>query len=435
MQILSNILAFLVAAGVVIFVHEAGHYLAGKLFGVRVLVFSLGFGKRIWGFRRGDTDYRIALIPLGGYVSFDGQDPTRESDDPGWFQNHPRWQRILIYLAGPAMNVLLAILLVAVVFMWGTDLVNQKDQTTEIGMVFEDLPAQQAGLQPGDRIVSIDGEPTSDWQQVSMAFLTAAGRELEVVYQRGDQTASTKLTPVEIPRYKLGNAGVMPAAPARVRGVMAGSPADRAGLRFGDSLRAVDGHSVGGVEDFQRLVAARPGEEIALTIERSGRELVVRLVPEEQDGKGLVGIYIDQFPFQRFPPGEALVRSARYNWDTTIQIFEFIGKVFEREIPAESAIGGPIEIARLSGVAARRGLRDLLYFMALISLNIGILNMAPIPILDGGQIGVLLVESTLRRDLSIALKERILQAGLLVIVALMAIALYFDLMKSWPTGG
>jgi regulator of sigma E protease len=431
-QILSNVLAFLFAAGIIIFVHELGHYLAAKLCGVRVLVFSLGFGKRAWGFRRGDTDYRVSIIPLGGYVSFAGQDPSERSDDPAAFLNQPRWQRVMILLAGPAMNVLLAVLLVAAVYMVGTDLPNQREVSTEIGVVVPEGPAALAGLASGDRIVALDGQPVSDWQAVSMLFLTSPGRPITVEYERGEELRSTVLTPSIIPRYELGDPGLFSAAPPRVREVLDDSPAERAGLRYGDALLAVNGRPLATMEEFQQAIRPLVGQEARIEVERDGKRLVLSAVPELRDGNGAIGIVIAAFHFQRFPPVEALRRSARYNWDTTLETFAFLGKIFERRISAQSALGGPIEIARISGAAARSGFKELIFFMALISLNLFILNMMPVPILDGGQILILLVESTLRRDLSLRVKERMTQVGLVLIVLLMAVALYFDLLKSLP---
>jgi regulator of sigma E protease len=434
MQILSNVLAFLVAAGVVIFVHEAGHYLVAKLFGVRVLTFSLGFGKRLWGFRKGDTDYRVSVVPLGGYVSFAGNDPGTPTDDPGAFLNQPRWQRVLILLAGPAMNVVLAVLLVAVVYMLGTEMPNARDISTQIGYVAEGSPAAEAGLEVGDRIVGIDGAQISDWQQVTMTVMTSPGRPLRIDVERAGETRSLTVVPREIPKYELGEAGIFPAAPTRIRTVLRGSPAERAGLRYGDAPLLVDGRPIASVEDFQAAIQPNAGREVELVVERGGERVELSLVPEERDGKGIAGVEIGPFHFQRFGPVEALRQSVRYNLDTTAQIFSFIGKIFERRISAQSALGGPIEIAAISGAAARSGLTELLLFMGLISLNLFILNMLPVPVLDGGQISILLVESALRRDLSVRIKERMIQVGLVLIVLLMGMALYFDLMKNLPLG-
>ncbi len=438
MQILSNILAFLFAAGVIIFMHELGHFVVGRMFGVRVRTFSLGFGKKIWGFERDGTDYRVAAIPLGGYVSFAGQDPSIQTDDPGAFLNHPRWHRIAIYLAGPAMNIALSVALIAAVFMVGIDVPNTRDVSTEVGTVLEDSAGAEAGLREGDLIRSIDGEEVMDWQAVSMAIITSPERPLALEVERGGDRLTMTLTPREIPREQLGDAGIYPAAPVRVYSVVKDSPADRAGLTFGDALIAVDDRAVASPQSFQELVRPRAGEDITLQIEREGLPLEVQLAPERQeDGTGLVGVTIREFHFQRFGPIEALAQSARYNWDVTVQIFDFLGKLFERRISAQSALGGPIQIATYSGAAARRSFKDLVFFMALLSLNLFIFNMLPLPVLDGGQILILLIEGTLRRDLSLQMKERMIQVGLVAIVALMALALYFDLQRSLPaiTGG
>ena len=433
MQILSNILAFLFVAGVVIFVHELGHFIAGRALGVRVRTFSLGFGKKIWGFRRDGTDYRVAAIPLGGYVSFAGSDPSVQTDDPGAFVNHPRWQRIVIYLAGPAMNVVLSILLVALIFMVGIDLPNTRDVSTEVGTVLEDSAGAEAGLREGDLIRSIDGEEVEDWQAVSMAVLTSPEREMAVEVERDGDRLQLALTPREIPREELGDAGIYPAAPVRVYRLVEDSPAERAGLRFGDALISVDGRAVASPSELPGpRRSARPGEELVLEVEREGQRFDIRLTPEKQDGRGIVGVVIAEFHFQRFGPVEAFAQSARYNWDITVQIYEFVGKLFERRISAKSTLGGPIQIATYSGKAARRSFKDLVFFMALLSLNLCIFNMLPLPILDGGQILILLVESTLRRDLSLQVKERMIQVGLVAIVALMVMALYFDLTKALP---
>ena len=431
----SNILAFIFAIGLIIFVHEAGHYLAGRFFGVRVLTFSLGFGKRIWGVRRGDTDYRIAAIPLGGYVAFAGQEPGRtemRSDD---FVAKPRWQRIIIYFAGPAMNVVLAVLLVAGVFMAGIEIVNEKDIEPVVGIVLEDSAADRAGLAAGDRLLAIDGETLDHWQAVSMTLLTSPGRELAVEFERDGEKRSTSLTPSIIPKYELGEAGIGPAVSPRVARVVADSPAERAGFQYADALLSVDGVPITSAQEFTERVGPRAGETLAIEVERDGERLVLEVAPKvmpDSEGRGIIGVSIAYFQFQRLGFADAFRESVRYNIDTMQQIGQFVGKIFERRISAKSAIGGPIEIAKVTGQAARLGFRELLFLMALISVNLFLINLLPIPILDGGQILILAVESVLRRDLSLAMKERLIQVGLVIIVSLMAMALYFDVMKTLP---
>jgi regulator of sigma E protease len=332
------------------------------------------------------------------------------------------------------MNAILSVALVAAVFMAGTEIPNRRDVSTAIGTVLPGSPAEQAGLQEGDRILAIDGEAMDDWQEVSLTFLTSPERELEVRYERAGEQQVTRLTPAKVQPDALGEAGVYPTAPARIREVLPDTPAERAGFRYADTLLSVNDRPVSSVEEFSEAVSALPDQQVAFTVERQGEVVRLVAVPENQDGVGRIGVSIGQFYYQRFGPLEALSQSVRYNLDVTREIGSFLGKVFERRISAESAIGGPIQIARFSGEAARAGFRELLMFMALLSLNLFLLNMLPIPILDGGQILVLGVEGILRRDLSFKLKERMIQVGLVLIVLLMAMAIYFDAKKVLPGG-
>ncbi len=432
MNILSNTLALLVVIGVIIFVHELGHYLAARAFRIRVRVFSIGFGPRLWGFERGDTEYRLAMVPLGGYVAFSGIDPSNPTGDAGDFITKPRWQRIVVLLAGPAANVVLSVALIAVVLVAGTELAGPRDLSTEIGAVAPESAASEAGLQAGDTIVRLDEEDVSDWREVANIVLVSPERRLAVDYERDGRTLSTVLVPRRVPRHELGDAGMYASLLPRVREVFEGTPAERAGIRYGDTLYAVDGHPIADADDFRRLVEPKAGEEVSLEIGRADQRFEVRFVPMDEGGVGRAGIAISHFSYQRVEPGAALIESARINWETTTEIFGFLGRLAERRASPQSAIAGPIEIARISGQAARRSINDLVFLTALISLNICILNLLPIPLLDGGQLAILLFESVLRRDLSIRVKNLVTQFGLVVIVSIMMFALYSDLVKNLP---
>jgi regulator of sigma E protease len=431
-DLLTNATAFIFALGVIIFVHEAGHLLMGKAFGMRVLAFSLGFGKRILGFRRGETDYRVSLIPLGGYVSFGGEDPGEETRDPRDFHNKPRWQRILVFLAGPAMNVVLAIVLIAFVFMVGVQISALPDVPPVIGAVFPDSPAAIAGLEPGDEVVAVDGKEIDNWDEVQFALVTSPEKDVSLTVRRGERALDFVVRPQRVPRYEVGDAGVRPKMLPTISSVGADSPAETAGFLPGDLVRSVDGRGIGGMEDLISYIEARAGQPIAVEILREEAVRTLEVVPADTDGKGRIGVALSYF--QRFPPGEAFVQSLRFNWQITQRTFQVLGKIVTGQVAAKSALSGPIEIARLSGAAARASFVTLLQLMGLISISIAILNLLPIPVLDGGQITVLLVETLRRKDLTTRLKERIQQVGFVLILMLMGLVLYFDVVKSIPTG-
>lgn len=431
---LINTAAFVFALGVIIFVHEGGHLVAAKLFKVHAHVFSLGFGKRLWGFERAGTDYRVSLVPLGGYVQLSGEDPSEVGDDPSEFLNKPRWQRIVIYLAGPAMNIVLAIALIAVVFMVGIEVAAPPDLPSVVGGVRPESPAARAGLEPGDVVTAIGNKPVENWEEVRFAILTSPGKPVELELDRSGETLRATVVPDTVPKYEFGDAGVFPEMLPRVAGLFPNDPAEAAGLLVGDEIRAVDGRPLSGQRDFVDYLSERPGQSILVEIQRDGSSLTLTVVPRENEGRGWIGVSLASTSFQRYGPIESVVQSCRFNWDVTRQTFAVLGKIFTGKLAAKSALSGPIQIAALSGAAARSGLRNLLHLMGLISISIAILNLMPVPILDGGQIVILLVESLFRRDLSFTLKERVNQVGFVLIIMLMVMVIYFDLRKVIPEG-
>jgi len=427
---LYTILSFLFALGVIIVVHEAGHLMVAKAFGVRVLTFSVGFGRRIWGFRRGETDYRVSLVPLGGYVRLGGENPDEVTNDPREFLNKPRWQRILVYLAGPAMNVVLAIALVAALFMVGIQMLDLPGTPPLIGEVDPGSSAAKAGLQRGDLIVRVKGEAVDDWQDVALALMGSPEQPLPLTIRRAGRTLQAVVTPGRVPNYDLGDsAGLVPSVKPQVIEVLAGQPAAAAGFHPGDEIRAVNGRPISDSQDFVGLISNLKSQRVAVTIERDGKPLTLGVVPNQE---GKIGVQIGSYQFRRFGPARAVVESVRYNAQMVRDTFRILGKVLSRELPAKGTFAGPLEIAKQSGEAARRGFKELLHLMAFISISIAIMNLLPIPILDGGQIFVLTVEGAIRRDLSLRLKEIISQVGFVVILLLMFVVIWFDLMKNLP---
>ncbi|MEM6454340.1 MAG: RIP metalloprotease RseP [Acidobacteriota bacterium] len=433
--LLISVPAFLLALGAIVFVHEFGHFAVAKLFGMRVHTFSLGFGKRLVGFDFRGTDVRISAIPLGGYVRVGGELPEERTGASDDFASKPRWQRILFYLAGPAMNAVLSVALLTAVFMVGIEMQAFQGIPAVIGAIEEDSAATEADLRVGDRIVAIDGEPVALWNEVSFALITAAERPVALGIERDGARIERVITPRKVPRYELGEAGVYPRIVVRITQVMPDGPAEAAGFRPGDAIRRVDGAEIGDALTFVERIEAATGETVRVEIERDGGGVeTLAVVPaiDPEDGKGRIGVGLGAW--RKLPLGEALVESVRYNIDIVVKSTQVLGKLFSRELAPQAALSGPIEIAAWSGRAARRGAKHMVFTIAFLSISIGFMNLLPIPILDGGQITILLIESVLRRDLSMVLKERIAQAGFMALMMLMAVVLFFDLAKNLPVG-
>jgi len=433
-DLLTNTLAFVFALGVIIFVHESGHLAMAKALGIRVLAFSLGFGKRIWGFEHNGTEYKVSLVPLGGYVQLGGENVEDElTGAPDEFLSRPRWQRALVYLAGPAMNFVLSIVLVGVVFMAGTDVAVLGEVPAVVGTVEVDSPAAAAGLQAGDRIVRAGGKEVERWGEVLFAISTAPEQPVELTVDRGGEILDLTVVPIKVEKYEFGYAGVYPELLPHVSRVVEGSPAEAAGFAAGDEIRAVDGRSIADAADFVSYIQPRADEPIRVTVLRQGTPVDLDVVPRAEEGKdALIGVGLSYTV--SYPPARAFIESARYNYQITEQIVAVLGRIFTGRLAAKSALSGPIEIAAQSGAAARRGFGDLLFLMGLISTSIAVLNLFPIPVLDGGQLFLLLIEAVMRRDLSLKVKERINQVGFVLIMMLMVTVLYFDLVKNIPSG-
>ncbi len=434
MNILQDALAFLFALGVIIVVHEAGHLLVAKAFGVRVLTFSVGFGKKLWGIQRGETEYRVSAVPLGGYVRLSGENPEEATSDPRDFLSKPRWQRILVYLAGPVMNVILAVFIFAGLFMVGMEIPHLPDIPAIVGPVEPGSSAAQAGIARGDRIVAVNGKPMENWQQVLMALITSPARsEVRLTLERDGKRFNEVVVPQELPKHGIRDtAGLSPLLRPQITQILPNSPAEAAGLRVGDEIWSLDGLPIADGREFVAQIEKRAGKTFSLEIGRDGRPMILAVTPRSEKGIGKIGAGVGVY--HKYGPGRAFSASVRYNVLIVQETFSIIGKIFTREVAAKSALAGPIEIFKQSGQAARRGFKDLVYLMGFLSISIAFMNMLPIPILDGGQIFILFVEEVIRRDLSLQVKEVVSQVGFFMILALMATVIYFDVVKNLPAG-
>lgn len=428
-NIATNIFAFIIVLGFLIFAHEAGHFLVAKLFRVRVLVFSFGFGKRLVGFRRGETDYRVSLIPLGGYVRMAGDAPEEgRTGDAGEFLSKPKWQRFLILFAGPLMNIAIAIAFLAAISMIGTETLRIEPV---IGEVSPGRAAARAGLIFGDRIVRINGDAIENFDDLKLAITMHAGTPLRVDYLRSGVERTTILTPErEQSEYgPVGRAGIRPLIEPVVGRVRPGSPAAAAGLHVGDRITAASDKPIHQLADIDAVLDRAKGGPIALEIARGSARINAMLPAAKSDPREPYRGFLPQIELRKLSLVPALKDSVEQNWKMLKYAFAAIGRIFRAEGSVKE-LSGPISIARISGDMLRRGWMEVVALMAMISLQLGVMNLLPIPVLDGGHIMILMIEGAARRDLSLHVKERIQQLGFAVLAALMMVVLYNDVITN-----
>ncbi|MFZ0759885.1 MAG: RIP metalloprotease RseP [Candidatus Sulfotelmatobacter sp.] len=435
-----SIVAVAVVLGFMILIHELGHYAVAKWLGVRVEVFSIGFGKRLLGFRKGDTDYRLSAIPLGGYVKMSGENPMEErTGDPAEFMSHSRWHRFLIAIAGPSMNILLAIFLLTVVYMVHYEYPVFLDQPAVIEYVKPGSAADQAGLRPGDRIVKIDGTQNPTWEQVEPREWLSPNQPLSVSIQRGDQVFQKTVVPQAVTSSEVGFAGWFPAEPVIVGQLEADTPAALGGLREDDRIVAMNGKPLVSIEAMIDRLQQTKSNPVDLTVIRGSQTLSFHLTPvlaktedPKQERYRLGFVNKPETKVTTLPFAQALSLSLKENKKYSLLILELAKKIVQRKVSLR-AVSGPIGIAQDAGYAAeQKGWTPLMELTAGISLNLGIINLLPIPILDGGVILFLFIEGLMRRDVSLHIKERVYQAAFVFLVLFAVMVIYNDLMKTLP---
>jgi regulator of sigma E protease len=449
------ILSFVIALGILIFIHELGHFAVAKGVGVGVERFSLGFGPRLWSMRRGETEYCVSIVPLGGYVKMVGEEAAGEdaihpqADTPAEVRVDPRksfvlkplWARALIVFAGPGMNLVLAAVIFSAIFA----VVGIPVFPTTVGRVLPDSPAAQAGLQPGDTIVAVDGRALRHWGQLDELVARSEGRPLRITVMHEGAQREVAVTPRRMPtRTPFGepteswSVGTGPYLPPVVGEVKPGMPAAEAGLRPRDRIVALDGEPIRTWDEMAEIISKRPGEPVKLIVERSGQRLDIVLTPRavtERDPLGnevkVARIGIGQSSPQtylRLNPAAAVWRGIQRTADVTVLTLVSFWKLLTGIIPA-SNIGGPLQIGMAAGQAAQEGIVPYAFLVAVISINLAILNLLPVPMLDGGHLLFIAIEGVLGRALSLRKREIAQQIGLALLLLLMVFAIGNDILR------
>lgn len=448
----TNIFAFVIVLGVLIFFHEFGHFLIARLFGVGVEKFSLGFGPRLIGKKIGITDYRLSAIPLGGYVKMVGEEPDAEivpEDLPLSFTHKHVVKRMLIVLAGPVFNILLAV----IIFFVFLSITGIEDITPVVRQVQKDSVAWKAGLQVNDRIVSIDGAKVNSWYDIDEAVADSKGKPLTLGVVRHDLHLKFVVNPElkdgtdilgdHMSYYDIG-ISAFPELKAIVGNVTAGFPAEKAGLQKGDQIIAINGIPIKSWRQMQSIISSSGGVELTFSVKRGEETFKVDLTPRyvkmknelgEAENRYLIGVSSQQINIpeadrvtKRLNPIKAAVQSIHRTYSICALTVRSVVKMINGSIPREN-LGGPIMIAKLAGDQAKQGFGKLVQFIAFISINLAIINLLPIPVLDGGHLMFFLIEAIKGRPVSLKVREVAQQVGLFILILLMILVFYNDITR------
>ena len=431
---MTTLISFLVVLGILVFIHELGHFIMAKLSGVGVLKFSLGFGPKIIGIKRGETEYLISALPLGGYVKMVGESTEEEvkpEENEKSFANKPISKKAAIVVAGPIMNLVLAFALLPLIYLIGIQIPAYLDKEPIIGYVVKGEIADKAGLKKGDIILSIDDKPIKNWEGLNTAIISNPNRSLKLKIKRDEGLKEILFTPEASSRTGGGVAGFLPPVSPAVGGLNKGLPADKAGLKIGDTILSVNGVKIDHWIELQQAIQNNKAEEKLLLIKRGSETFTVGIKPElNEDIKAyVIGISpLQETITRRYGPVGAVIEGTKKMGELTIMTFVIIKKLFVGEISIKT-LGGPLMIAQVAGQAAESGLTALLSLMAFLSLQLGILNLLPIPVLDGGFIVFFGIEALRGKPLSEKVMTIVQNIGIGLLVLLMVFVTYNDVMR------
>ncbi len=432
MSFLGPLFWVIILLGVMILVHEMGHFWAALAVGVKVETFSIGFGPRLFGFRRGETDFRVSAVPFGGYVRMLGEQPGDENVvDPRSFQAKSRWQRAIVIIAGPLMNIILAVGLVTGLYMYAFPKeVETKDPL--ITSVTPDTPAALAGVKAGDRILQFGDREHPNWDYVMTEEILNANRPMKVVLERGSQKIPLTITPQMDQKEGVGSIGWSGEQNVQIGELNAGFPAAAAGLLPGDLFVTVNGQKVASAVTVQQVVFHSNGQPVHFEVMRDGKLLSRTVTPQATNDPKMpyrIGVSF-KLPVQwvKLGLGGAFKQSLEFNKRNALMMFQVLGGIVERRVSPKS-FSGPIGIAQMSSEAAQQGPWNYMFLMAFVSLQLAIFNLLPIPILDGGTLLLLFIEMLIQREVSLQVKETVFKLGFVFLMMLVVFVIYNDISR------
>ena len=438
---MTTVIAGILMLGVLVFVHELGHFLVAKLCGVKVLKFSLGFGPKLASRRHGETEYQVCAIPLGGYVQMLGEGggeqgesgALSEAEKQRSFAEKPVSRRLAIVSAGPLMNLLLPLLILPIAFLVGVQLPTYLEEPPCVGYVVPESDAAAAGFKAGDCVRTLNGVEVASWNATNKNFISQAGDALVFQVERNGKEVQLTLPADNNSLEGLQALGLLPAQSARIGALAPDMPAAQSGLQAGDLILQIGNQPIISWYDLRGAIQESGPQSVTLLIERDGERLNVELTPQkrQEEGDYLLGIAPQQTTETvRFGLVEAVREGASRTWELIDLTLVFIQKLFTGGVSAKN-IGGPITVVQIAGQAAQTDLAAILSVLAFISIQLGILNLLPIPILDGGHILFYSIELITRRPLSLRVREAAQQVGMAMLLMLMLLAFYNDILRLW----
>ena len=428
----------IIMLGVLVFVHELGHFLVAKASGVKVLKFSLGFGPKLIGKKWGETEYLICAVPLGGYVQMLGEGGGEQGEDAPLtpeeiersFAHKPVGKRIAIVAAGPLMNLVLPFLVLPIAYMVGVNMPVYLDAPACADYVVSDSDAARSGFEVGDCIVSIGNEPVASWQEGNIALISAAGETIQFTVERTEELVELTMQPENNGLDGLMSLGLQPVERPVIGGLRPGDPADEAGLQTGDRVVEISGTRIFTWFDMKRKIQEGQGRVETFVINRDTEIIEVEIAPQSKDGEDFL-IGVGQYPdveSRHYGFADAVQKGGEQSIELMELTLVFIKKLFSGDVSTDN-IGGPITVVKIAGEAAQTGISVILSMLAFLSIQLGILNLLPIPILDGGHLFFNLIELVIRKPISIRVREVAQQIGMLLLLSLMALAFYNDIMR------